>query len=119
MEPVCLWKHACKLNNNNRSGWVPAGTRVGLTWGAEHVEDEAGQHEGQDGPVVAEVAVAELLPSVPYGGHLHQAQGDLLQQGHHLRLLVRQLHLEVHGGREGDIQRRLSQRETDIYRVSE
>ena len=64
-----------------------------LTWDAEHVEDEAGQHEGQDGPVVAEAAVAELLAAVPDGRHLHQPQGDLLHQGHQLRLLVAQLHL--------------------------
>ena len=64
-----------------------------ITWDAEHVEDEAGQHEGQNGPVVAEAAVPELLATIPDGRHLHQPQGDLLHQGHHLRLLVAQLDL--------------------------
>lgn len=65
-----------------------------LTWGAQNIKDEAGQHERQHRSVVTEVSVSELLAALSDGRHLHQAQRDLLQQRHHLGLLVGQLHLD-------------------------
>ena len=88
LQPMVVW-YRCVHPSPSANG-SPASM---LTWDAEHVEDEAGQHEGQDRPVVAEAAVPELLAAVPDGRHLHQPQGDLLHQGHHLRLLVAQFHL--------------------------
>lgn len=64
-----------------------------ITWSTEDVKDETGQHERQHGSVITQVSIPELLGSLSDDRHLHQAQGNLLQQSHHLRLLVRQLHL--------------------------
>ncbi len=66
---------------------------VQLTRGAQYVKYEACQHEGQNRSIVAEVSITELLCAVPYGSHFNKTQRNLLQQSHHLWLLICQLHL--------------------------
>lgn len=64
-----------------------------LTRSTQNIEDEACQHEGQHWSVITEVSISELLCSLSDDRHLHLSQRNLLQQSHHLRLLVSQFHL--------------------------
>lgn len=66
---------------------------IWLTGRAQHIKYEASEHEWQNRPIVAKVSITELLGSVPYGSHFYNPKRNLLQQSHHLRLLICQLYL--------------------------
>jgi len=63
------------------------------TWSAQDIKYKASQHQRQDRTVIAQRPFSQFFSSSSNSVHLVSAQGNLLQEGYNLRLLICQLHL--------------------------
>lgn len=68
---------------------------VDSTWSAQDIKYKASQHERQDRTIITQCSFSQFFSSSSNSIHLISDQGNLLQEGCNLRLLICQLHLVV------------------------